>query len=85
MPDGQAGSKARGAASDRAELPTWDLRDLYPSPDSPQLAADLDHAEAEGKAFAAAYAGKLAEMSGAALAAAVSEYERIEETLGRVM
>ncbi len=74
MPDGAA-----------AALPTWDLRDLYPAPDSPVLAADLDRAEAEAKAFAAAHAGRLAGMGGAALGAAIGEYERIEEILGRVM
>jgi oligoendopeptidase F len=74
MPDGTAG-----------ELPTWDLRDLYAAPDSPALASDLDRAEADAKAFAAAHAGKLAGMGGAALGAAVGEYERIEEVLGRVM
>jgi oligoendopeptidase F len=75
MPDGQAA----------AELPTWDLADLYPAPDSPQLAADLARADAAAQAFATANAGKLAAMSGRALAAAIGEFERIEEILGRVM
>ena len=35
--------------------------------------------------FAAAHAGKLAELPGGKLAAAIAEYERIEETLGRLM
>ncbi len=74
MPDGTA-----------AGLPSWDLRDLYPAPDSPVLAGDLDRAEAEAKAFAEAHAGTLAGMSGARLGAAIGEYERIEEILGRVM
>ncbi len=75
MPDGQAA----------AELPTWDLADLYPAPDSPQLTADLDRADAAAQAFATKNAGKLAAMSGRALAAAIGEFERIEEILGRVM
>ncbi|MCC6716266.1 MAG: M3 family oligoendopeptidase [Acetobacteraceae bacterium] len=74
MPDGNAG-----------ELPTWDLRDLYPSPDAPELEADLVRALADARAFEAAHGGKLAGMSGAALAAAIGAYERIEEGLGRVM
>ena len=40
---------------------------------------------AGGEAFAAAHQGKLAAMSGDALAAAIAEYERIEEMLGRLM
>jgi len=66
-------------------LPTWDLTDLYPAPDSAELAADADRAEAEAQAFNAAYAGKVADLSGAGLAAALAEYEGIEDTLGRLM
>ena len=68
-----------------ASLPSWDLRDLYPAPDSPELAADLARADAAARAFNAAQSGKLAQASGKALALAIGEYERIEEILGRVM
>ena len=74
MPDGQA-----------ASLPTWDLRDLYPAPDSPQLIADLDRTEADAKTFEARYAGKLAGLDGNGLAAAIVALEQIEEVMGRVM
>jgi len=66
-------------------LPSWDLTDLYPAPDSPELVADLDRAGAEAQAFDAKYAGRVAALSGDDLAAALAEYERIEETLGRLM
>jgi len=66
-------------------LPSWDLTDLYPAPDSPELTADLDRAESEARAFDAKYAGRVAELPGAALAAALAGYERIEEILGRLM
>jgi oligoendopeptidase F len=65
-------------------LPAWDLSDLYPSPDSPELKADLDRAEQRAKGFAQSHAGTLASLSGAALAAVIAEYERIQELLGRV-
>ena len=84
MPDGQAPAAPQGAEP-ATELPTWTLADLYPSPDSPDLQADLARAGADAKAFAAAHAGKLAALSGAALAEAIADYERIEETLGRIM
>ena len=74
MPDGNAG-----------ELPTWDLGDLYPGADSPGLEADLGRAMAEAQGFEAAHAGKLAGLGGAGLGAAIAQYERIEEVLGRVM
>jgi oligoendopeptidase F len=87
MPDGIATANPAPRAADVAsgDLPRWDLRDLFPGPDSPELAAALDQAQSAAQAFAAAHAGKLAGASGAAMAAAIAEYERIEETLGRVM
>jgi oligoendopeptidase F len=39
----------------------------------------------DGKAFAAKFSGRLASLSGDALAEAFAEYERIEEVLGRAM
>jgi len=66
-------------------LPVWDLTDLYPAPESPAVEADFAKAEQAAHAFAAANQGRLAAMSGAALAAAITEYERIEELLGRLM
>ena len=71
-------------ASQSEILPAWDLSDLYPSPDSPHVANDFARAERLAKAFSAAYAGKLAALNGGALAAAIAEFERIEEILGRL-
>ncbi len=78
-PDG-----ADTAPSRTGDLPAWDLRDLYPAPDSPELEADFKAAEADAKAFQAAHAGKLAGLTGAALAGVLREYERMEERLGRL-
>ena len=75
-----------GAAPVAADaLPSWDLTDLYPAPDSPALVADMDRAEARAKAFQAARAGTLAGLPGAELAAVLKEFEAIEEVLGRLM
>ncbi len=72
-----------GAAT--SGLPSWDLSDLYAGPDDPALARDLDQAAADAAGFQAANAGRLAAMPGDALAAAIAEYERIEEVLGKAM
>ena len=51
------------AAAGDAALPVWDLSDLYAGPDDPRLAADLDRAEADAKAFETRLAGRLAGLS----------------------
>ena len=66
-------------------LPEWDLGDLYPGTESPELAADLRRAEAEAKRFAKEYSGMLDGLDGAMLARAIAQFERIEEILARVM
>jgi oligoendopeptidase F len=82
LPRDQSARASGGAA---AALPEWDLSDLYAGPADPRLAADLDRAEADARGFEAAQKGRLAAASGAALADAIVEYERIEEALGRAI
>ena len=65
-------------------LPAWDLSDLYSSPDSPAVMADLAQAEKTATAFAQAHAGTLANLPGAELAAVIARFEGIQEILGRV-
>jgi oligoendopeptidase F len=61
------------------------LRDLYPARDDASIEGDLRAAEQSAKAFRERYYGALAGLSGDALGAAVAEFERIEEKLGRLM
>src|SRR5215203_1633969 len=77
-------------AADLGPLPEWDLGDLYPGMDAPEFAADLAKAEAESKAFADAYRGKLeglarADDGGEGLFAAIRRYEAVEDLIGRIM
>ncbi|MGF1659699.1 MAG: M3 family oligoendopeptidase [Rubrimonas sp.] len=74
-----------GGGGALGDLPVWRLDDLYRAPDDPALRADLDWARAQAADFAARLEGKLAALSGDALAEAVAAYERIEMKLGRVM
>ena len=67
------------------DLPTWNLADLYASPESPEIARDLAQADADAQAFQAKHAGRLTELSGAELSAAMLRFEAIDEVLGRVM
>ena len=74
----------RPKADGLGSLPEWDLSDLYPAPDSAELARDLAESAAAAADFARHYQGKLAGLAGAELADAIAEYERIAETLGRL-
>jgi oligoendopeptidase F len=88
MADSVTTPAATPAASKTAPadaLPVWDLNDLYPGMTSPELQADLERAQREAAAFRGRYEGKLAALDGAALAAAVGEYEAMQERLGRIM
>lgn len=67
------------------DLPEWDLNDLYPGRDAPELEKDITEATKAADTFAATFSGRLAELDGEALAGAIADYERIEETLGRIM
>ena len=73
------------AAEVRQAPPEWDLSDLYPSPDAPEIEADLARALSDATALEAEAKGRLADLDGAALGAVIERYERIEEQLGRLM
>ena len=71
-------------------LPEWNLDDLYPGRDSPELKWDLENAETRCGAFETDFKGRLATLAagpdaGKALAAAVKRFEALDDTLGRVM
>jgi oligoendopeptidase F len=72
-----------------ATLPVWDLSDLYADMDAPEVKRDLERAAELSEAFEARHKGKLAELAGAEeggaqLAAAIADFERIEEIIGRL-
>lgn len=52
---------------DLGNLPEWDLSDLYPATDSPELTRDMEWLQKECAAFAADYEGNLAALDAAAL------------------
>ena len=76
---------AETGAAPIGPLPDWDLTDLYPAMDDPALARDLATAEADARGFAERHEGRLADLDGAGLAAALAEYEVLERRLGRIM
>ena len=50
--------------------PVWDLTDLYPGNDSPELNADLDRVAKDAADFAGSYTGELTGLSCKSLGAA---------------
>jgi len=76
---------AHAAAGGLGDLPEWDLRDLYAAPDAPEVARDLAWLEAECRAFAADYEGRLATLDAPAMLACVRRNEAISRTAGRIM
>lgn len=66
-------------------LPDWDLSDLYPAPDAPEIKRDMDWLEAACRDFAADYEGKLADLDAAGMLDCVLRYERIDTVSGRLM
>ena len=83
----KSAKKSKKAA--KSTLPEWNLNDLYPGPDSPELKWALENAETRAGAFEADFKGKLVQLAGGpdagkALAEAVKRYEALDDTLGRV-
>jgi oligoendopeptidase F len=73
------------ARQKKQHLPTWDLKDLYPGPNSAALKKDLAKAKKDSADFHRKYFGKIGKLSGNALGAAVKSYEKIDETLSKIM
>ncbi|MGA8933930.1 MAG: M3 family oligoendopeptidase [Pseudolabrys sp.] len=71
-------------------LPEWNLTDLYPGVDSPEIKRDLERADNDCTAFEQEFKGRLIAMAageggGRALAEAVKRYEGIDDRLGRLI
>ena len=67
-----------------ANLPEWNLADLYDSPQSSILAGDIVKAEKSVATFSATYKDKLAGLDGKALALALVDYENLSDLIGRI-
>ncbi len=94
MPPFIAYAPARRAAAKKTSrtlgvLPEWNLSDLYPAMDAPEVKRDIERAESESVAFEETYKGRLAELAagadaGARLAEAVKRYEALDDLFGRL-
>lgn len=80
-----AATSAAAATLDSAQLPVWDLSDLYPAPEAPEVAADFARMDDAARQFHRRYKGRLGTLDAAGLAAAIRSYEEIEEILSRLL
>ena len=78
----QKGSPARDRLG---PLPEWDLSDLYPSQDGPEITKDIASSARAAARFAKRYQGKLTDLDGDTLAKSITEFEKIDEVLSRLM
>lgn len=69
---------------DLSPLPRWDLRDLFPGPQSKEFDDALQSIEARSKSFATRYEGKIVKLSGQQLGEAIEAYEKIAMLEARV-
>jgi len=74
----------RQDAASGAELPVWDLSDLYDAMDDPAIERDMVAASDGADKLIEEGQGKLAGMDGKTLAGFIAAYEKIEDVLGRV-
>ena len=78
-------AQAQQGHNEFGELPVWNLDDLYPGRESPELKADLDRAQSEAKAFESDYKGKLEGLAkSGGLAEAVKRLEALNDVSGRL-
>jgi oligoendopeptidase F len=72
-------------ALDLGPLPLWNLSDLYPAIDAPELTRDLERGRRDAETLAATYRGRLGSLDARGLAAAIKAYEALDELLSKIM
>ena len=67
-----------------SNLPRWKLSDLYQGMEDPILEKDFQEAEISIQRFKTSYHGKIASLSSEAFLKAISLFENIQESLGKI-
>ena len=82
-------ARGKKPSPELGDLPEWNLADLYPSMDSPELKRDMERAGSDAVAFEQRWKGTLAAEaargSEGRLGEAVKAYEEIQELMGRIV
>src|SRR5262249_53771373 len=77
-------TKTKKSAAAKTSLPRWDLNDLYKGPNDARLKTDLAKVAQISAALQKKYAGKIAKLAAPALAAAIKEYEALQDLSGKL-
>lgn len=85
LPRDENAQPVAAATPELGVLPDWDLRDLYPAPDAPELDRDLNAVDEGCHSFARDYEGKLAALSPEKMLECVERYQDIDVLAGRIM
>ncbi|MEQ1613119.1 MAG: oligoendopeptidase F, partial [Hyphomicrobiaceae bacterium] len=72
------------ATAELGAMPEWNLADLYPTMEGPEVKADLAKSGTEAKRIQERYQGKLAGLDGKGLAEAIKAYEDLSDIMGRL-
>lgn len=67
-----------------SNLPRWDLTDLYSGPNDKKLAADIATVTKSAAAIQKKYQGKLTKLAAPKFAAAIAEYESLQDLIGKL-
>ncbi len=87
VPVAAAAEAGKSAGADLGAMPEWQLSDLYAGAEAPELKRDLEAGSLGARDLKAGCQGKLAELAKAdpkALATAIRDYEKLQDTLGRI-
>jgi oligoendopeptidase F len=82
-----AAETAKDLTTELGPMPEWQLSDLYPAADSAELKGDLEVSAKGAAGLKARCQSKLAELAAGdpkALAATIRDYEKLQDTLGRI-
>ena len=83
FPDGIRESANRGGNT-AVDLPQWNLNDLYPGEDAPELKSDFAWLESECRRLIETYEGRVAELDAKGLCELVVSYEQLAAKVARM-
>ena len=66
------------------ELPKWNLNEIYSSEKDPEIKNDLEKCKTQTKSFIKKYSNKLNSLDAKELGSAISEFEKINQVLGKL-